>query len=112
VNKTNRLALVVASTLLVSCATPESLRTQKPDLSLTSVKSAKEVATCIADKWENDGINATMRETMVGYTIKFVYEEILYFMADVSNSDSGSNTNFYVGFVAYQSKKDIVRDCQ
>jgi len=50
------MRIIIASiliALLAACATPADRRSQRPDLNLFSEKSAKEVAICIADKWEN-----------------------------------------------------------
>ena len=101
------------SVALVGCATPNDLRQKAPDLQLNSAKSAKDVAMCIADKWENAdyAIPVSMRETSTGYTLLTYHQGNTPYMCDIKNVGSGSQTSFYYTLIASRPG-EAVKDCQ
>lgn len=113
--------------LLTGCTiNPADLRKQKPNLELTSSKTSKQVAICIADKWENTtAVGAlssppvNMRITSEGYSI-IVYNPPNGFggaapisIADISDTPSGASSIYYrpsiIGFGRFE---DAVKQCQ
>jgi hypothetical protein len=98
---------------LVGCAinTPADFRNSDPILSLRSINEAEKVAMCIADGWET---------IMNGfYMITFVYDGLVYYMADIVNEKNGasvSTTKYWTGTFTLQSSIDkfgnVVKDCQ
>ncbi len=87
------LVVMVLAVLIAGCATPIDMRKLTPELDLTSSKTAKAVALCIADRWENTTVMESsfpisMRPTNEGYTIKATVEDILQTGWPVDNSGS------------------------
>ena len=90
--------IIIAVLLLASCAsTQKDFRETSPTLTIKSKKSAKEVALCISDGWSEILNGFTMQQRTNGYTITFVNNGLIYYMADVINSADGSITNFWAG---------------
>ena len=85
----------------VSCATPGDVRSTPPIVETTSVKPAKVVAGCVADKFElsfRSGVNS--RPTSKGYSVwkeddLRIYGKITALVVDVDESPSGSTIRFY-----------------
>jgi hypothetical protein len=68
------LPAVVLVAGLCACATPDEMRHGKPFVELTSVRQAKDVALCIAKRWENSGYGGTP-------SVKFRLSETGYIVA-------------------------------
>ena len=88
-------------------------------LELRSDKSAKAVAMCIADHWENPSYGLSpsvlIRPTTFGYTVTVRNEGIgsTQLMVDVSESKTGSTSSYYKGLVLGEgSFDDAVKLCQ
>lgn len=112
------LGTLLTVTLLAGCATPNDLRQKKNALELTSTKSAKPVAMCIADKWENGSsfgvIPVSMRETEGGYAVAMTCNSDTCFLADISSIPPNlSKTVIYTGTViGFGDYLDRVKSCQ
>lgn len=113
-----KMRLVLVMTLVVAgCATPNELRQGKPELRLNSVKNAKNVAICIADKWENGGpfgpVPLSMRETQSGYMVSVMCETNTCMLADVASlPDNRSETVVYMNAVGASDYLNDVTGCQ
>ena len=107
-------ALVLAVSLgLSACATPEDMRARPPTATLMTQRAAADVATCIADRWDNEtflgvpvavyGLRA--RATATGHIITVVNQHggVMY-MADVLARGADSKTNYYDYYVQDPSK--------
>lgn len=116
------LVVMVLAVLIAGCATPIDMRKLTPELDLTSSKTAKAVALCIADRWENTTVMESsfpisMRPTNEGYTIKATVEDILQqwtrLLADVNDGPNGSTTRYYKnGMLGVGSFDQAVKYCQ
>lgn len=115
------LTIVAAVIVGVSgCATPADLRTRVPVLELTSQQSAKAVAVCITDSWENSGafgstLPINIRPTMQGYNVSFRPEDFGHtsLMVDVDEFGTGSRTRYYKYFDFSGEFFDrAVKECQ
>lgn len=116
------ITLVVAMSL-VGCATPADRRKQPPNIETSSKKSAKEVASCITEKWENvtsfgsgKPINTNIK--LNGYSIMITETAAAgntntWALVDVLENQSESTTKYYrdrgPGFGDYDK---AVTDCQ
>jgi hypothetical protein len=116
---------IFVGALLTGCATPSDRRQNLPDLDLVSKKTAKQVALCIADRWENTKpfmaftsppINTSMK--LDGYSITATNINHLggtstIILADVTEMQLESSTKYYKmsggGFGAYD---EAVIQCQ
>ena len=110
-------ALVVA--FLSGCVSSDQLRSRTPTLTVTSQKSAREVAACITGKWEKAGIfGMTMpidnKILADGYSVSYKNGQMVQLMADVHEAGTGSTTSYFkVDMVAGVAKfETAVRDCQ
>ncbi|HUW75846.1 MAG TPA: hypothetical protein VMV70_04135 [Gallionella sp.] len=120
----NNLVLCVATLWLLGCATPVDMRARTPSLDLTSSLSAKTVAICIADRWENAkiigmsaGFPINMRQTPDGYTVSAsvhnAFETWTGLLADINDNPSGSTTRYFVnGVLGEGSFENAVKECQ
>ena len=98
-----KLISVVASLLVVGCATPDDLRKSKAEVEYNSTQPSRVVASCIADRWENavnfGALPITVRPTSKGYTVLAsntgVQEAIL--VSDVVDTPGGSHTLVFLG---------------
>ena len=88
---------------LSACIPPTaSLRAKPPALDLTSSLSAKQVALCIADHWENapyhgrETLPLTMRPTADGYVVTMTGYGAR-FLAEVKHIPNGSRTQYFFG---------------
>lgn len=111
----NFLAIYVV--LLTGCAnTHQDFRSSPPFMEATSTKEANVVAVCITDGWENVVNGFNLRPTFGGFTITFVSNGLIYYMADVMKSVNGSTTKYWIGTFtidSYVNKLgDIVKRCQ
>ncbi len=70
------------------------MRSNLPDQVHFSLKSAKEVSICIANKWESLEI-VNSRETTNGYSVSGQINGRLHYLADIENKDAGSVTKVY-----------------
>jgi hypothetical protein len=114
----------VLSVLLTGCATTSELRNNPPDLDVTSVKKAKDVGICIADRLENMSTTMdtmTARQTSNGYSVvvtqnmpgAFSSQKDTIIVVDINDAQNGSRTLFYNNFLAGGKKYfDVMRDCQ
>lgn len=113
------IALSSAAALLVGCTTsPMDAKSKGPTLELQSSKSAKIVAVCIADKWENiyrvGSLN--VRPTTNGYAViqqdQFMGGKDIPFLADVEDQGTGSATTYYNNAISARKMDRAVIDCQ
>ena len=112
------------SVLFTGCASTSELRNNTPDLEVTSVKKAKDVGICIADRIENMSTTMdtmTARQTSNGYSVvvtqnmpgAFSSQKDTIIVVDINDTENGSRTLFYNNFLAGGKKYfDIMRDCQ
>ena len=104
--------------IIVACSTPAEMRKETPTMTLISNKNAKNVAVCIAERWEGLGIfNSTipvnMRPTDTGYTIKIVLNGQPGMLVDIDETTNGSSTRYYKGIVWGESDfVKIIKICQ
>ena len=122
--------VILLSTVLALCACippPADLRAGKPAAELTSALSAKHVALCIANQWENTPYRGrllplTMRPSNDGYVVTATGYGAR-FLADVKVVPGGSRTQFFQGQSAlyetgaesknkHTAMEDIVARCQ
>lgn len=110
---------------LAGCATPSDRRNNPPDIVASSNKSAKEVALCISEKWENTkpfmafsspSVNTNIRAN--GYSITATDISAMgstwtITLADVTEINANSETKYYKmaggGFGDYDK---AVKECQ
>lgn len=108
------------ASFLYGCASPSEMRKGEPFLNLNSPKSAKSVAICVSDKWENLGIfnttiPVTMRLTSNGFTVSVFNATTSQtnFLLDITETTGGSNSLYFKGINALgDSFDDAVRGCQ
>lgn len=113
------LATVGASMVVAACASPSQLRANLPAAEYRSIKSAKSVALCIVDRWENSGFggapSVTFRPTEKGYSVAVRNEDFgsTQLLADVHESETGSVTQYFKGAVLGEGAFDeAVQVCQ
>ena len=103
---------------LTGCSSPGDIRSTSPNLDLVSQKSSKTVAICIADKWENGGLFATvpvnMRPTTSGYTMSWLNGMGgVGLLVDVDDLGTGSKTQYFQGGVIGAGRFEVaVLNCQ
>jgi hypothetical protein len=110
---------------LSSCATPADRRINLPDIVTSSKKSAKEVAICIAEKWENTKpfmgfssppVNTTLK--LNGYSITATATNLVgststVALADVTENQLESTTKYYkMGGGGFGDYDQVVKECQ
>ncbi len=96
-------ALALAAIVgLSACATPEDMRAGPPTATLLSKRIAADVATCIADRWENETIlgapvahSMRVRATSTGHSVIVSNQSGIGYMADVLVKGAGSAINYY-----------------
>lgn len=108
-----------ALAFLFGCATPRDMRNEEPTASYTSAKPSKNVAICIADKWENGGafgtaVQVAMRPTVTGYTAAWVTGiDGVGLFVDIDDVPPGSRTRLFKhGIIGIGSFQDSVSSCQ
>lgn len=99
-----RASALAAAFVVGACATPDDMRAREPTAKVANKRPAAEVATCIADRWDNTTVlgapvaafGLRLRPTAAGHIITVVngHGGIVY-MADVLARSAGSETNFY-----------------
>ena len=110
---------------LSGCATTADLRKKPPALDMTSKKSAKEVALCIAEKWENTkpfmGLSSPPVNTNIrpdGYSItatdiNWMGSSSTVTLADVTETKTESATRYYKqGGGGFGDYDQAVIECQ
>lgn len=118
--KGNSLNIVWLAMLLISCATPGEMRSTTAAGVYESKRSAKEVAICIADRWENSGwfnttVPVNMRPTKTGYTASLRNDGLGHtqLLVDVEDVGSGSKTKYFKNLVIGEGTFDLaVTNCQ
>ena len=115
------LAVALAGLVgLAGCATPSAMRSSTAAIDMTSKRPAKDVAICVADRWENVGLLGTttavsMRPTRTGYTVAFRNEQTGHtqLLTDVDETAEGSRTRYFKNFVLGEGGFDkAVQECQ
>ena len=113
------LPAVVLVAGLCACATPDEMRHGKPFVELTSVRQAKDVALCIAKRWENSGYggtpSVTFRPSETGYIVAVRNEWIgsTQLLVDIDDAAAGSSTRYFKGAVVAEGAFDTaVTECQ
>ena len=95
---------LIASVLiacLAGCSTRGDMRKRPADLEVASDRSAKTVAVCIADRWENGNALSSLGATYPittrplenGYTVSITSYPTLF--ADIVDRGTGSTVRFY-----------------
>ncbi|NEX60109.1 hypothetical protein [Noviherbaspirillum galbum] len=122
--RTNKIVLIgnasIFAAAISGCSTPGALRNTTPDIVANSIKSAKTVAICITDRWENGAgylgttVPVSMRETEKGYTVMWLNGMGgAGMLADIDNTASGSRTLYYRGGVIGSGTFEAsLRECQ
>lgn len=113
------IALSITS-ILVGCATPSEMRLTQPSAEYRSKRSAKDVAICISDRWENSGglgttVPVKMRPTITGQTVSIRNDAWGHtpLMADIDDDGAGSRTRYFKKLVLAEGTFDkIVLECQ
>lgn len=108
---------------LAGCATPADRRKQPPNIETSSKKSAKEVASCITEKWENvtsfgsgKPINTNIK--LNGYSIMITEtapagNTNTWALVDVIENQLESTTKYYrMGGPGFGDYDQAVKDCQ
>jgi hypothetical protein len=99
--------MVIIVAVLSGCvATNAELRQRPPTFDLASPKSAKDVATCVADAWENRLLDVRMRPIKDGYSVAWVSASnrgittsLTALLVDVVEVESGSRSRYFRGNV-------------
>lgn len=109
--------LLFTSTLLfiAGCSTsPNSMRSNSPDVVHSSVKPPKEIALCIADKWEHFGV-VNQRDISGGVSLTSSSSGNLHYLADIKSNGEATVTRAYK-FMSISVGADpyftAVSDCQ
>jgi len=112
-----KTTLLSISTVLfiVGCSTnPNSMRSNSPDVVHSSVKTPKEIALCVADKWENFGV-VNQREVSGGLSLTASLSGNLHYLADIKTNGKATVTKAYK-FMSMTVGADpyfkAVSDCQ
>jgi|JI10StandDraft_1071094.scaffolds.fasta_scaffold1232568_2 hypothetical protein len=89
------IAICTTIVLVLGCAaTPPERRLGVADLEVNSVRSAKDMAMCIAETWEGGQFGGTcMRPNANGYTVLVTLVSNVF--ADVKETPSGSFTRMF-----------------
>ena len=110
------LALVL---LAVGCTTsPNDAKSKAPTLELSSSKSAKIVAVCIAEKWEDLYRLGTLniRPTINGFSViqqdPGITGKDFPCIADIEDRNSGSFTKYYNNAFSAKKIDQAVIECQ
>lgn len=117
----NTFVLIGLLAIVGGCAAPGDLRKKQATLAVTSAKSSKVIAGCIADRWEAGGHRSlTSRPTANGYALSAESDLGLFgkdtgLVIDVADTKAGSSTTFYSN-IALSSGVElvsrIVTECQ
>jgi uncharacterized protein YcsI (UPF0317 family) len=94
-----KVALILCATAVsvLGCANPAERRAGTADLEVKSVRSAKDMAMCIAEKWEVGPLGGSwaiaMRPIPNGYTVSLAQASNIF--ADVKETPDGSFTRMF-----------------
>lgn len=120
-----KFLLQVFVLIIAGCATPADRRSNPPDIVTFSKKSAKEVAICIADIWENTKpfmqfsspqVNTSLK--LNGYSIIVTNiggfgNTLTIALADVTENQLESITKYYkMDFAGAGNYDQAVNECQ
>lgn len=113
------IVTLIGAAVLAGCTTsPMDAKSKGPTFELQSTKSAKTVATCIAEKWENlyRVGNLNLRPTQNGYSViqqdQVMGGKDIPFLADVDDRGTGSTTTYYNNAFSARKMDQAVIDCQ
>ena len=113
------ITLSGAAALLVGCtSSPLDAKSKGPTFELQSQKSAKLVASCIAEKWENLYKVGTLnvRPTANGYAViqqdQIMGGKDVPFLAEIEDRGTGSSTSYYNNAFSARKIDQAVIDCQ
>ena len=91
----NKLLSISTLILIVGCSTnPNSMRSNSPDALHSSVKSPKEIALCVANKWETHSV-VNQREISEGYSLTASLSGNLHYLADIKSNGKSTVTKAY-----------------
>lgn len=115
------IALLSVTALSGCSLSPGELRAKySPDVVHTSAKHSKEIAMCVADKWENSNVigasvRVSFRPTSFGYTVsKYLCDE-LHYLIDITDTSTGTQTKawrYKVMSLGRDSNMSAISDCQ
>jgi hypothetical protein len=112
-----KINLLSVSSLIfiVGCSTnPNSMRSNSPDALHSSVKSPKQIALCVANKWETFGV-VNQREIAEGISLTSSLSGNLHYLADIKSDGRVTITKAYK-FMAMSIGADpylsAVSECQ
>lgn len=112
-------AALAISFFAAGCTTsPKDARDNTPTLELSSEKSSKIVAACIAEKWEDlYRVGAlSVRPTPKGFTViqqdQLGFGKDIPFLADIEDQGSGSITRYYNNAISARKIDQSVINCQ
>ena len=108
---------------LAGCATPADRRKEPPNFVAASKKTAKEVASCITEKWENvtsfgSGMPINTNLKLNGYSIMITSTALAgntstSALVDVIENQLESTTKYYrMGGPGFGDYDQAVKDCQ
>jgi hypothetical protein len=112
--------------VLIGCATkPKELQQKPPEIKFVSLKSSKQIAECIADKWQNAPFTSLITGTLTSRTTPRGYTVIQNangglgadpaFVSDINDIPTGTVTFFYTYHPFENSTsyyQDSVKGCQ
>ena len=101
--------------LLLGCTTPNGMRQSPPEQRLASENTARSVAICISDAWDelNKLPRVSMRENYSGYVvITNCGEGYPCQVADIFTTPSGSNTVTYTQGFGSEDFNRVAKSCQ
>jgi hypothetical protein len=108
--------------VLIGCATkPNELRQKPPEIKFVSLKSSKQIAECIVDKWKHIPFTGALISgtTPKGYTIIQNANGGVgadpAFISDINDIPTGTETIFYIYHPFENSSsyfQDSVKNCQ
>ncbi len=113
----NKYVLPAIALLVItgcSSTTPKNMRDSSPDAVHSSAKSPREIAICIAEKWEESG-TVNQRESKLGYSVSKTTNGYLHYLVDIERKDTFSITKAYkFGVISFGSDPslDAVSNCQ
>lgn len=120
------LLAALLATVLIGCATkPNELSQKSPEVKFESLKSSKQIAECIVDKWQYSPFASvvsgtlTSRITPKGYAVIQNAQGGLVadpeFVADIHELPIGSETIYHTAHpngTGYSYYQDSVKQCQ
>jgi hypothetical protein len=119
-----KMLFLIIALSLVGCASHSEIRSKGAAFSVTSIKNAKEVTACVADKWENapffskftGTINTGMAKNGFSVTAygKNAFGTWPMLIAQIDETATGSVTAYYTTkpLAAESYYKEAVNNCQ